>query len=111
MTIMLEPVPSWAVTAEQLAFWGFPLRVTDKCVGSKVIVTEGMTPGQALHAAWAKGVVRIACLPERIRTKQLAAFHAGLAENQRVAAETLAHLRAHGLIVEGHGTAALARCA
>jgi hypothetical protein len=104
---MNEQVPSWQVTSEQLEAWGFPLRKTDKCVGSKVIISEGMSFGEAVHAAWAAGFVRIAAMPDHVREAQIAEFHAGLAENTRVAVETLAHLRKHGLIVEGHGTAAI----
>ena len=53
-------VPSWAVTDEQLASWGFPVEVTEKIVGSKTVVRPGMTRQQAIHEAWGAGLVRIA---------------------------------------------------
>jgi hypothetical protein len=103
------PVPSWQVTGEMLTAWGFPVQVTDKCVGSKVVVTEGTSRSEAMHAAWAAGFVRIASMPEEVRQAQLAEFHAGHEEMRLCAAETLAFLREHGTIVEGGGHAAIAR--
>lgn len=96
-----EQVPSWAVTAAQLESWGFPLRKTDKCVGSKVVVQEGMTWREALHAAWAAGFVRIAAMPEHVREAQLREFHEGIEEMHREAVANLAFLREHGTIIEG----------
>lgn len=95
----MEQVLSWQVTSEMLEAWGFPLQRTDKCVGTKVVIAEGMTFGKALHAAWAAGHVRMAALPEAERERQLAEFHAGIAEMRREAQESLAFLRKHGLIV------------
>jgi hypothetical protein len=95
----MEQVPSWQVTSEMLAAWGFPVQVTDKCVGTKVIVAEGMPFGKALHAAWAAGFVRIAVTPEWVVEEAHARFHEGIAEMRRTAQENLAFLRQHGSIV------------
>jgi hypothetical protein len=102
-----EPVPSWQVTSSMLADWGFPVRSTDKCVGSTVVVSEGMRRNEAMHAAWAAGFVRIAAMPEEVRAAQLAEFHLGLAEMTRCAVETLAFLREHDMIDSGRGSATL----
>jgi hypothetical protein len=98
---MNEQVPSWQVTGEMLAAWGFPVQTTDKCVGMKMVVNEGMRAGAAVHAAWAAGHVRMAAKPEHVREAELASFHAGILEMRREAQESLAFLRRHGTIVEG----------
>ena len=95
----MQQVPSWAVTSEMLAEWGFPVRVTDKCVGSKVVVAEGMSFGQAKHAAWAAGFVRMAAIPEEVAEAGLAARAERMAEMKRVTQENVAFLRRSGLIV------------
>jgi hypothetical protein len=95
----MEQVPSWQVTGEMLAEWGFPVQVTDKVVGTKVVVQEGMPSGKALHAAWAAGHVRMAAMPEHVRQAQMAAGRERIAEMRRMAQENLAFLRLHGTIV------------
>lgn len=101
---MVEQVPSWAVTSEMLASWGFPVEVTDKCVGTKFVVTEGMPWGRAVHAAWAAGFVRIAAMPEAVAESRRAAFHEGIREMRAAAVANLAFLREHGSIVgPSHG--------
>lgn len=96
---MSDQVLSWQVTSDQLAEWGFPVEKTDHCVGSKVIVSEGMSWGKAVHAAWAAGHVRIAVIPESVVAERRARFFAGHEEMRRTAQENLEHLRRHGLIV------------
>lgn len=107
MNVPSEPVPSWQVTEAMLAEWGFPVRKTDKCVGSKIVVSEGLTFGRALHAAWAAGFVRITAMPEEVRQAQIAEFHAGIEEMRQCAVETIAFLREHNMIVSGGGIAAI----
>ncbi len=60
---MSERVPSWAATDEQLAGFGFPVRKTDKIMGSVVVVREGMPRSRAVMAAWRAGFVRIESSP------------------------------------------------
>jgi hypothetical protein len=96
---MHEQVPSWQVTASMLESWGFPVQTTDKVVGTKVIVKEGLPFGKALFAAWAAGHVRIAAMPDHVREAQMAAGRERIAEMRRAAVENLAFLRAHGTIV------------
>lgn len=45
------------VTDEQLSAFGFPVEVTDKCVGSKVVVVKGDRRSVAVAKAWAAGFV------------------------------------------------------
>jgi len=96
---MAEQIPSWAVTVDDLARWGFPVRKTDKVVGTKVVVAEGLPFGQALHAAWAAGHVRMAAIPEDIAEAARAAGRERIAEMQRLARENVAFLRKHNMIV------------
>lgn len=53
-------VPSFAVTNEQLAEWGFPVEVRGHIVGSSFIEQAGMRRADAVIAAWHAGHVRIA---------------------------------------------------
>ena len=94
----MSQVPSWMVTAAMLESWGFPVRVTDKCVGSQVTVSEGQPFGKALFAAWAAGHVRIAVTPEHVVEERRQAFHDGLAEMRREAQASLVMLQELGLI-------------
>lgn len=48
------------VTDAELAAFGFPVEVTDKCVGSKVIVVKGDRRPVAVARAWAAGHVTFA---------------------------------------------------
>lgn len=95
---MSTQVPSWQVTEPMLAAWGFPVQTTDKCVGTKVVVAEGMPFREALHAAWAAGHVRMAAMPEAVADARHEAARTRLATTRREAQESLAFLRAHGLI-------------
>lgn len=101
---MCEKVPSWQVTGTMLASWGFPVERTDKCVGSKVVVSAGMLWHVAVHAAWAAGFVRIESAPEGEREAQLCAFRARIEAMHENAAANLAFLREHGTILEGGRT-------
>lgn len=95
---MCEQVPSWRVTVAMLAGWGFPVEKRDKCAGMGFVVSEGMTFGRALHAAWAAGHVRIAVTPESVVEERRAAFHARLAQERRTAVESLEFFRANGML-------------
>lgn len=96
---MPEQVPSWQVTTDMLDAWGFPVRRTEKVVGSQTITQRGMAFHEAKHAAWAAGFVRIESMPDAERARRRAAFHAGIEEMRQEAIRNLAHLRKHGLIV------------
>jgi hypothetical protein len=95
----MQQVPSWQVTADMLNAWGFPVRVTDKCVGTKIVVSEGMRFSVAVHAAWAAGHVRMAAIAEQVAQARHAAGRERIAEMRRQAQENLAFLRRHGSIV------------
>jgi hypothetical protein len=58
-------VPSWAVTDEMLEAWGFPVKHTEKIMGTSVTVREGMDRRKAMDAAWKAGFVRIESDPVR----------------------------------------------
>jgi hypothetical protein len=96
---MNEQVPSWQVTKAMLEAWGFRVRVTDKCVGTTVVVSEGLPFGKALHAAWAAGHVRMAAMPDDVAETRHAAGRERIAEMRREAINNLAFLRRHGTIV------------
>jgi hypothetical protein len=59
---MTTTVPSHAVTAEMLEAWGFTLAKRDHCVGM-LMLTKGMSFGEARHAAWVAGFTHIASHP------------------------------------------------
>lgn len=90
-----QRVPSWAVTADQLAAWGFPVERRGHCVGVQHILVEGQTFGQARHAAWAAGFVEQASLPDEVRAQQAADRAAAQVERDAHRAEALAWARAN----------------
>lgn len=49
-----------SVTDEQLAEMGFPVRKTDKVVGTLVVTRKGTSRHEAVWGAWAAGKVRMA---------------------------------------------------
>ena len=51
-------VPSCDVTPAMLVEWGFVLQTRDHCVGM-LMVTKGMSFGEARHAAWVAGLTHI----------------------------------------------------
>jgi len=83
-TTATTPVPSWAVTTEQLASWGFPVRITDKICGTPVVMREGMSMSAAIFAAWCAGFVRMAGEPTDVRE---ARQEAGRARREAVTAD------------------------
>lgn len=107
MNAQSEPIPSWQVTEAMLTEWGFPVRKTDKCVGSKIVVSEGMTWSAAKHAAWAAGFTRIESMPDHVRAEIRAEKAAERVEQHRICLETIAFLREHNMIVSGRGNAAI----
>ncbi len=78
-----EQVPSWKVTHEMLEEWGFPVERLDHCVGSKVIIKDGMTFGKALNEAWKAGFVRQETDPQHDEKQEAlkAACHARNEQN------------------------------
>lgn len=52
-------------TPDSLTALGFPVRVTEKCVGAVVTTRPGMTFEDARHAAWTAGVLRLCTRTER----------------------------------------------
>jgi hypothetical protein len=51
----------WAgeVTDEQLAEWGWPVEKTEKIMGTKVTVREGMRRNLAVHEAWGAHLLNV----------------------------------------------------
>ena len=69
-----EPVPSWAVTADMLRSWGFPVRSVEKSMGEVWEVHAGAKLHEAKHAAFCAGFVNVSpCLPEAERERRAAA--------------------------------------
>jgi hypothetical protein len=86
-----EAVPSWAVSAEQLRAWGFPVREVVHSMGSEHVVREGVFSfSQARHAAWAAGFVEVRSMPAAERERRSAARLVAAAEQEVHRAESLA---------------------
>jgi hypothetical protein len=75
------------VTDDQMVAWGIVTEKTDKVVGTKIIIRPGMHWGQAVHAAWCAGHVRI-CSPEP-------AVRANRRMSDAARAESIAWVAAH----------------
>lgn len=50
---------AWELDDDDFLALGIVIRKTDKVVGTKVVVREGVTHGQAVMAAWAMGACNI----------------------------------------------------
>lgn len=57
---------SHAVTDETLGALGFPVAKWDKVCGTPVLVTAGVSHGEAIYEAWKAGLVRICTKTEKV---------------------------------------------